>query len=619
MNRVKFALFALAALGLWGAHVWLVSGSAGAAAEEQALERLRHVSPAVSRSVEAAKVEMLEYAAALSSSAELAAALLPPPPLAADPAALPVPQPEVPALDRFEKARGLAQSLAPEARRAELLVAWRSGEVALAAKGAEAPLTQGVDFAALEALGAGEGTLTAFETQWVVRALSFHGQPGTRLYVGFPEQLPDVGRLAQEAGFDGMVVFKAGAAVHRGGEQGAQLVEWLGDVPSDGTGAIIKRGAEGALGPVRLPLLTHGDWLGGQAPQWAAIRQKVSGTPWEVAVMVRVEGMAHFANVQKLGLLGLLGLFVFALGWTFFIRNDGGDEGGISMPQPKAPPPPMGMRRNSGIEALSLTALGNPAAPPPPPSAEASVIVNPAAVAPAARVPAKVESPPEASPDDFDLAAAGPSNPFDGGPMPFDAPAPAPAPPPAAAAAARPPPPAAAAAPPPPPPPAAAAAPPPPPPAAFGPGFTGERLPLPAPRRAGDHETRPNLVVPAEFKAKLAAQRAAESAPAVALAPAPGPAGLDAAAALVEAAAASVDEGPNPDDPEEVHWWEVFQELKAKKKECGEPEDGHPWPKFRTKLEATRDQVKQKFGCRGVRFSVQVKDGKASLKAAPIK
>ncbi|MBM4381642.1 MAG: hypothetical protein FJ086_20435, partial [Deltaproteobacteria bacterium] len=64
---------------------------------------------------------------------------------------------------------------------------------------------------------------------------------------------------------------------------------------------------------------------------------------------------------------------------------------------------------------------------------------------------------------------------------------------------------------------------------------------------------------------------------------------------------------------------EVYQELKAKKRECGEPEDGHPWPRFRTKLETTRNQVKEKFGCRGVRFSVQVKDGKASLKAAPIK
>jgi hypothetical protein len=286
----------------------------------------------------------------------------------------------------------------------------------------------------------------------------------------------------------------------------------------------------------------------------------------------------------------------------------------------------MGMRRNSGIEALSLTALGNPAAPPgQAAAAEPSVIVSASAAAPAVRPPAPVEAPPEASPDDFDLgtpgspeaspddfdlALAGAAASVD--PMPFEAPAAPPPPPPAAAAV-------------PPPPPAAAAAPPPPPPAALGAGFTGERLPLPAPRRAGDHETRPNLVLPPEFKAKLAAERAAEEAaaaapPAPAPAPvAPEPAGLDAAAALMEAAAASVDDGPNLDDPEEMHWYEVFQELKAKKRECGEPEDGHPWPKFRTKLETTRNQVKEKFGCRGVRFSVQVKDGKASLKAAPIK
>ncbi|MBM4381689.1 MAG: hypothetical protein FJ086_20670, partial [Deltaproteobacteria bacterium] len=445
MNRLKFVLFAVVAVGLWGVHVWLVSGSAGAAAEEQALERLRHVGPAVSRSIEASRVELLEYAVALAASPDLAAQLLPPPPPPLDPAAAALLPPPPPAADRFEKARGLAQTLAPEGRRGELLVAWKSADGTFAAKGADAPVKEGVDFSVLEALGTGAGTLTAFEIQWTVRAIAFNGQPGTRLYVGLPEQLPDVGRLAQEEGFDGMVLLRDNAAVQRGGEQGPKLVEWLATVPADGTGAIIQRGAEGALGPIRLPLLTHGDWLGGQAPQWAAIRQNVSGTPWEVAVMVRVEGMAHFANVQKLGLLGMLALMVFALGWTFLIRNDGGDEGGISMPQPKAPPPPMGMRRNSGIEALSLKALGNAGAPPAPPvAAEPSVIVSPSMTAPAGRPPAPVEAPPEASPDDFDLgsptaspeaspddfdlalAGAAASNPFDGGPMPFDPPASAP-------------------------------------------------------------------------------------------------------------------------------------------------------------------------------------------------
>jgi hypothetical protein len=147
-----------------------------------------------------------------------------------------------------------------------------------------------------------------------------------------------------------------------------------------------------------------------------------------------------------------------------------------------------------------------------------------------------------------------------------------------------------------------------------------ERLPLPAPRRAGDQETRPSISVPKELLQRVAAEEAAAAAAVPPQPPVPAPADdLSAAEALLEAAAASVEDGPNPDDPEEVHWYEIFQELRAKKRECGEPDDGMPWAKFRGKLETTRNQVKQKQNCRGVRFAVQVKDGKAGLKALPIK
>ena len=41
--------------------------------------------------------------------------------------------------------------------------------------------------------------------------------------------------------------------------------------------------------------------------------------------------------------------------------------------------------------------------------------------------------------------------------------------------------------------------------------------------------------------------------------------------------------------------------------------------KFRTKLEANRQQLVAKYGCRTARFSVYVKDGKAAIKATPVR
>ncbi len=631
MNRLKFVVYALLAVGLWAGHVWLLSGSTGRAAEEQALEALRHVEPAVARSVEASGVELLEYAAALASDAELAAVLAPPPNVE-DPSLAPLATPPTEA-ERFEKARGRAQALAPESRRAEVLVAWKTGAELFLAKGAEAPVKEGVDVAALEAFGVEGGAVTAFETEWSVRPVKFHGATPTRLYVGLPKRLPDLTRIASEEGFSGMLLLRDGAAVASGGKEGQALDKLLAQIPKDGTGAIVQRGTELHLGPLKFPLFTPGNPWGGQSPERAAVRQKVNGTPWEVVVMVEVVGLGAFANVQMLGLLGLLGLVLVTVGWAFLISNDGGSEGGISMPQPKAPPPPMGMRRNSGIETLSLSSLGGAAAAAPPP--EPSVIVSPAAAGthpavPASRrvtaeqplvLPPELAAAPEASPDDFDLpfgtspgVHSPASIPAPADEFPFAAePVPSPIPEPVRAA---PPPP-------PPPPPAAVAPPPPPPEGSFG---GGERLPLPAPRRAGDQETRPSISVPKELLQRVAAEEAAAAAVSAGIAlskgppPAPEPvADLSAAEALMEAAAAAVEDGPNPDDPEEIHWYEIFQELRAKKHECGEPEDGMPWAKFRGKLETTRNQVKQKQNCRGVRFAVQVKDGKAGLKALPIK
>jgi hypothetical protein len=53
--------------------------------------------------------------------------------------------------------------------------------------------------------------------------------------------------------------------------------------------------------------------------------------------------------------------------------------------------------------------------------------------------------------------------------------------------------------------------------------------------------------------------------------------------------------------------------------ECGEPAEGLTYDKFRVKLERNRDQLVQKYGCRSVRFQVYVKEGRAALKATPVR
>jgi hypothetical protein len=55
------------------------------------------------------------------------------------------------------------------------------------------------------------------------------------------------------------------------------------------------------------------------------------------------------------------------------------------------------------------------------------------------------------------------------------------------------------------------------------------------------------------------------------------------------------------------------------RKDCGESIDGLSFEKFELTLNKTRDQVLQKHPAKDVRFTVYVKEGRAALKAAPVK
>lgn len=76
---------------------------------------------------------------------------------------------------------------------------------------------------------------------------------------------------------------------------------------------------------------------------------------------------------------------------------------------------------------------------------------------------------------------------------------------------------------------------------------------------------------------------------------------------------------PMAQDPDEAHFQEVFKEFVSVREKCNEPADGLTYDRFLVKLKKNREQLVQKYNCKTVRFQVYVKDGKAALKASPVK
>ncbi len=71
-----------------------------------------------------------------------------------------------------------------------------------------------------------------------------------------------------------------------------------------------------------------------------------------------------------------------------------------------------------------------------------------------------------------------------------------------------------------------------------------------------------------------------------------------------------------PEVDEETEWKGVFEQFLALKEQCGEPTAGMTFEKFKATLQRNKDALVQR-GATGVKFTVYVKEGKASLKATP--
>jgi hypothetical protein len=86
----------------------------------------------------------------------------------------------------------------------------------------------------------------------------------------------------------------------------------------------------------------------------------------------------------------------------------------------------------------------------------------------------------------------------------------------------------------------------------------------------------------------------------------------------VQESPAATQDALSPID-ELTEWRGVYEEFLSVKKQCGESTSTLTFEKFKGTLQRNKDALVARHSCSRVRFTVYVKDGKAALKASPVK
>jgi len=90
--------------------------------------------------------------------------------------------------------------------------------------------------------------------------------------------------------------------------------------------------------------------------------------------------------------------------------------------------------------------------------------------------------------------------------------------------------------------------------------------------------------------------------------------------ALVEEASAVSSSTLSSSGGDELEdWLRVYEEFLNMKKQCGENVSSLTFEKFKGTLERNKNALVQRHGCSRVKFTVYAKEGKAALKASPVK
>jgi hypothetical protein len=166
-----------------------------------------------------------------------------------------------------------------------------------------------------------------------------------------------------------------------------------------------------------------------------------------------------------------------------------------------------------------------------------------------------------------------------------------------------------------------------------GPDGASPPRPLPRPAPASERGAAPRLRSGQSGQMPAVAATPVEDDQADAPTPAPGPRPPPApgrrpppappGAAAAFAAAPIADEAPVPagsgDFDELEDWRKVYEEFIALKRQCGEETGSLTFEKFKGTLQRNKDALVARHSCSRVKFTVYVKEGKAALKASPVK
>ncbi len=637
MNRLKFLLFALVALGLWGYHLVLVAPAATGRSVELASASAAGVPSAVALRLEARR--SLVQAAAVRMAQ--GAGLMPTP-------KTPPARPEAPPVERLNALRAVALEVLGEDGKTQAVVgvANEAGSLVSIGAGEGTAAPEGLNVQALTAAAGSGAMLDVLGTPHLFYSVPLvgvdKGEPKVVgvAFVGLP-LLPDAKAMADQ-------VAKELQVVSVGIVSGGTLIGVAGDKAllekasklKPGTVGAVAEGTVDSLGPLALPMFVAAPSLD------IGVHRAIAGTPYSVVAVSSVRAsMQDLAGYQKFGFGGLLGLLFLSVVVAFLIKSSDEHEGPGMVAPPPVPAPPRKKETPESEPGSSPQPAGRPG------STAAQPVFQPAASE--AAHPAA----PEVSPDDFHFPAS---------PSPAPVAPPAPTPPPAPVAhveepqsdpfahlGAEP---------------ATRANPPPtaspeagvyrPPPAAtqphtYSPAALATPFDEPGEEEGGRTMAYPAFKPPPSMMAEASGAAASDpfamaaaqlgtddqgqqspednpDATRVAMVPqelikaarASGPTGMTAerpalkptssAPAVPRVASAPVSE-------EDKHFQDVFRDFIATREKCGEPADGLTFEKFKAKLLKNKEQLVAKYNCKSVRFQVYVKEGKAALKASPVK
>jgi hypothetical protein len=620
MVRFKFFVFALVVLGLGVAHLPLVSGALSERATQDASAPATAAIAEVSRAFDVRRLAVQGLALKLAASPEVATAV--------QPKVVPLPKgkgiriEEPPTGERFTGLRAAAKELVPEPLAGALVLALATPEGSLYARAdGEAVSDEKLDVQALLKAGS-EGVLVdAFDAPHVFYSVPVlwnaeggQSQVAATLVVGAPlVEAKALDAAALSSGVAALALVQGDKVLGTAGSQKELAAEGMKVLRKGQFGHVVRSGSVRGWLPqvpqVKLPLFTRfEDAKGGDAPLLVGSRRALEGGMEIVAVSSVLPFMTALADYQQMALFGLMCLLGFSLVWLLVMGSaraaapaaakkkkgkKGEEEAGEQVPAPAqaaalpvapAPEPPVPGPDDfpfpaSPAPAQAAPASGGDAFPFPPPPPVADPYGSPT-------VPGKdpfaaaggVDAFPFPTGDAGGVAtAASRRGAFAFEDQPTAAYTLQQAADPFAAAAAQ---------------------------VAKAPAY-GEDAPP---------ETTRVAAIPQELLARSARPNTAEvptaqrmghpgmAAPSSMPPPPPPPTGSGAIALA-----------------EEQHFQDVFREFAATRDQCGEPNDGLTYDKFVAKLRKNKEQLVQKYACKTVRFQVYVKEGKAALKATPVK